>query len=1312
VAPASAKQHAEWLSLIEVSGPFLSLGTLVDAFPQGLDGHDPEMARDLRRAHGEWEEEGSVDPAIHREWVRFVLRRVLELPDEVLRTGQEMPAALSVRPSESGETLHPDIAIIDPDSGAGRLLVLLAPAGADLDAPPPHAESAASPVERLEGLCAAAGVRLGLVTNGERWTLVDARPGASTSRATWYASLWLEEQLTLRAFRSLLGVRRFFAVADDQTLEALLARSAEDQQTVTDQLGLQVRRAVEMLVHALDLADRSRDRSLLRDVTDQEVYEACLTVMMRLVVLLAAEERELLLLGDDLWDEGYAIGTLRARLRAEADAHGEEVLERRRDAWPRLLATFRAVYGGVSHGSLRLPAYGGALLDPDRFPFLEGRAHGTSWQSTPARPLPIDNRTVLHLLDALQQLEVRVPGGRELRALSFRGLDVEQIGHVYEGLLDHTALRTSEPAVALRGKKEPELALRLIEEQVERGWDELVAYLVDETGLSAKAVEKGLDAELDALSARRLSVACEGDEELHERVLPHAGLIRADSFGYPLVFPTGSLFVTADPRRRNTGTHYTPPSLTEPIVRYALEPVVYAGPAEGWERERWQLKSPTELLALKVCDIAMGSGAFLVQACRYLAERLVEAWEGADQGAAPLISPEGASSTGEPGEQLIPADPAERLLYARRLVASRCLYGVDKDPMAVEMAKLSLWLVTLQKDRPFTFLDHALRCGDSLLGITRLPQLTDLNPDPGEDAGTLSVFAQPVHDAVERAIELRAEIERSAPLDIVESEAKARLLAEADAGTADLRLVADLIVGADLGAKDYGATMTISEADVRELLTEASEVARTRIRLRAQELLNTDRPALEPDRRPFNWALEFPEVFAAPERAPGFNAIVGNPPFLGGQGLTGTLGTAFREYLVRRLADGRRGSADLCAYFFLRAGDLLGAGGGFGLLATNTIAQGDTREVGLGVMVDDRLTITRATRSRPWPGMASLEVAEVWARRNGWNGGMWLDGVATTGITSHLAPPGRVVGEPHRLAINAGRSFQGSIVLGLGFVLTPEDAAALIAADPRNRDVLFPYLTGKDLQSRPDQSPSRWVINFFDWPIEKAAEYREPFEIIESKVKPERARNKRAQYRERWWWFAERRPGLYAALSTERLAFARSLVSNYHVPARLPARVVAAHKLGVFVLDEWAEYAVVQSALHVAWAMRYSSTLGAAMNYSPSDCFETFPFPDRLPPGDAGQEFHKFRASRTRARREGLAKLANRMNDPRQEDQDLIRLRELTVEMDHQVAAAYGWDDLDLAHGFHDTRFGRHFTIGADAREEIVDRLLELNHKR
>ena len=371
------------------------------------------------------------------------------------------------------KTLRPDFVVVNPpgrpDAGKARLLVQVYPASQDLEHPVPGRTWKASPDTRMMELLHATNVRLGLVTNGERWMLVDAPRNETTGYASWYATLWLEEPITLRAFRSLLGMERFFGVQDSDTLEAMLAESAQNQQEVTDQLGYQVRRAVEVLIQSLDQADQDHGRQLLGNIPETELYEAALTVMMRLVFLFCAEERGLMLLDDELYADNYAVSTLQAQLRETADQHGEEILERRHDAWCRLLSTFRAVYGGIEHDRLKMPAYGGRLFNPDRFAFLEGRKQGTTWKDTPADPLPVNNRTVLHLLEALQYLQVKVPGGgqAESRRLSFRALDIEQIGHVYEGLLDHTAKRATEPVLGLAGTKdkEPEIPLAELEKQ-------------------------------------------------------------------------------------------------------------------------------------------------------------------------------------------------------------------------------------------------------------------------------------------------------------------------------------------------------------------------------------------------------------------------------------------------------------------------------------------------------------------------------------------------------------------------------------------------------------------------------------------------------------------------------------------------------------------------------------------------------------------------------------------------------------------------------------------------------------------------------
>ncbi|MFA6233901.1 MAG: restriction endonuclease, partial [Bacteroidota bacterium] len=558
---STPSHHTEWLSLLDVSGPFLSLPVLKEAYPQGLPAVEEGLRRDLRLAVEEWEDEVD-DVAIHRAWIDFVLHRVLGWPDGQIIDAGDIPGNLRAKEAEQGETLRPDLVLINPamwESNAGmpRVLISLYPASQQLERPIAGKVWKASPATRMMELLHGAGIVLGLVTNGAQWMLVHAPVGESAGYISWYTNLLLEEPPTFHAFAALLGAPLLFGETDERTLEALLKKSAERQQEVTEQLGLQVRASVEILVQAFDRLDAGRGGALLKDIAESRLYESAVTVMMRLVFLLSAEERSLLLHNaSELYDSHYAASTLAAQLRETADRHGEELLERRHDAWARLLALFRAVYGGLRHEDLHLPAYGGALFDPDRFPFLEGRLSGTSWQDVEADPLAVDNRTVLHVLESLQFLTERdARGTSEPRRLSFRALDIEQIGHVYESLLDHTVLRApaDRPVLGLIGKRgyEPEVDLAVLE-QLAGDWTsgsgamptKLEAFLIEQSGKSVGSLRKAVESELHAQRAARLRAACGQNEELYVRILPWAGLIRDDSYGRPVLIPPGAAYVT------------------------------------------------------------------------------------------------------------------------------------------------------------------------------------------------------------------------------------------------------------------------------------------------------------------------------------------------------------------------------------------------------------------------------------------------------------------------------------------------------------------------------------------------------------------------------------------------------------------------------------------------------------------------------------------------------------------------------------------------------------------------------------------------
>lgn len=460
----------------------------------------------------------------------------------------------------------------------------------------------------------------------------------------------------------------------------------------------------------------------------------------------------------------------------------------------------------------------------------------------------------------------------------------------------------------------------------------------------------------------------------------------------------------------------------------------------------------------------------------------------------------------------------------------------------------------------------------------------------------------------------------------------------------------------------------------------------------------------------------------------GFDAFVCNPPFMGGQKITGNLGVDYQNFLVENLARGKRGSADLCSYFFLRAASLLRKGGQFGFLATNTIAQGDTREVGLDQLTANDCVIPRAVPSRPWPGTASLEVAHVWLRRGQWTSPFLLDEKSVPGITPFLTETGTVSGPPHRLAANAGKSFQGSNVLGMGFVLKPDEAMHLIERCHRNRDVLFPYLNGEDLNSRPDQSPSRWVINFSNWPLDRdsspdhyegpvAADYPDCLAIVEEKVKPERiSKNKNPTDRDRakhWWRYGRHTPALYQAIAGMERFLIHPLTSKHHTLVFIGSGIVASHMTVVLIFKAWSEYCLLQSEIHWKWALEYGNKLENRPQYTPSDCLETFPFPARMQGlGRVGEAHYQSRQNVMLSRQEGVTSTYNRLHAPEESASDIQRLRDLHVEMDQAVAAAYGWPDLDLGHGFHETKQGNRFTISESARREVLSRLLKLNHER
>ncbi|MDP9444798.1 MAG: hypothetical protein M3P83_10835, partial [Actinomycetota bacterium] len=1251
--------------------------------------------------------------------------------------GADLPASLSDVVAEHGVLLRPDFAFrspqddaedVDPtdeaeadddvdaneaaaaapaagQEGPWRLLGMWTPWGTHPLRRSVQAGWAASPVERLAALLRARNVPIGLVSDGRWWAVVWAPRGKPVGAAVWDASLWSEEPETLAAFVALLERRRFLGVPAVERLPALLERSASAQEEVTTALGGQVRAAVEMLVRRLDELDRNAGGTLLDEIGDDDLYAGVVTVMMRVVFLLFAEERRLLPSDDARYDTAYSVGRLVEQLEQRAAIHGEQTLEHRTGAWHRLLALARALHGGVAHEDLRLPPYGGGLFNPDRFPWLEGR-DGT--------PPPVDDLTVLRMLDAVQY--VRLYGER--RRLTFRALDVEQIGYVYEGLLELEVRTAIEPVLMLRPQRDgidmipASVAVEVVTDGL-HGW---VASTYQGKKRATDATRKRATRLLTEPVASSTPVALESvlEQALAEKLVEFAPLLRLDERDRPVLVPVGGRYVASSTRRAATGAHYTPRSLAEEVVQHALEPLIYRpGPLETLDREAWQLRPSTEILVLRVADIAMGSGAFLVAACRFLADRLVEAWDVEGDREASRALAQRTVDTAD-------AEVEGVLLRARRLVAEHCLYGVDINPLAVEMAKLSLWLVTMDRERPFGFLDDRLVCGDSLLGVTSMQQLETLHLDPALGRtlhrDTLD-FGVGWRGTLARAADTRRRITATPVVTVRDVEHKARLLTEAEGAAAPLHVVADALTGAGL----HAATLSAAQRDAvfRRLFgamwtydADPDSPALGPF----LEFVNAGLPEGKEDRRPLHWPLVFPEIFTD-TNTPGFDAVIGNPPFLGGKKISGATGDDYLAWLAAWDGRGIRGNTDLAARFLLRADALLHDRGQLGYVSTNSLIEGGTLEVGLLQLEARKWVVRRGTSAHAWPSAsAALEVVEIWLSKAEVHAQAVLDGEPVPRLSVDLQPYLRETGRPADLPENDGIAFIGHYVLGSGFLLTWEEAQELLHADPRNTDVVAPFVSGADLNRRPDAGASRAIISFREWPERQARAYVEPWSRLERYVRPERQSKNAEKYPRmvhEWWKFWQYRRGLEEAAGDMEFVLALSLHGDVLLPLRVPRRQVFSHGCAVFTSDSFGDLAVLSSSAHQAWALRYGTTIAATMRYAAKDVFATLPRPDSSPELDAlGMRLDAQRRDVMLGRALGLTKLYNQVHSPAIADPAIVQLREIHEQIDLAVFAAYGWDDLDPQVGHHPTKIGTRWTVSPQARFELLDRLLVENHRR
>ena len=1225
--------------------------------------------------------------------------------------GPALPETLQFYLRDYGETLQPTYAIRDSarDDSDWLLLIEELPGVQDFDTALPTGtrQWPASPQARFERLLRETKVPAGLLVNQQAIRLVYAPRGESSGFLTFRVPEMIQVagRPLFAALDMLLSADRLFVVERKEQLPAILAASRTYQNVVSTRLAGQVLAALYELLRGFQAGHDQSSGQLLKDVLandPHQVYQGLLTVLLRLVFILFAEDRGLLST-DPLYTNHYGIGGLFERLRADA-ARYPDTMDQRFGAWAQLLTLFRLIYDGGSHGpKFDLPARRGYLFDPSRYAFLEGRQAAED-----SIAIPRISDGVLHRV--LENLLI-LDGER----LSYRNLDVEQIGSVYEAVMGFTLEVAAGPAIAITSPKKAKGGAPVtinLEELLRATPAKRGEWLQKATG--QKLAPKAAAALKSAASLADLLAAL--DRKIEKDLTP-------------AVVPAGSMIFQPSPERRRSGSHYTPRSLTSPIVEAALAPVLQQlGPEPTSE----------QILDLKVCDPAMGSGAFLVETCRQLGEHLLEAWRREDS--LPPIPPD-----------------EEELLHARRVIAQRCLYGVDRNKMAVDLAKLSLWLATLAKEHPFTFLDHALRDGDSLVGFTtRQISYFDWSDTPQQD-----IFGKRFQDRLELVLRNRAVIINSP--DTIPYETQQQRLRKADEYLMDARLTGDLLAAASFSSsksklreKDRlakGALLKRAFEKITDLAADDEIQGIVRI-LRAQGVT------------PFHWEIEFPEVF----RLGGFDVIVGNPPFAGKNTITEGNAAGYLDWLKLVHAESH-GNSDLAAHFFRRAFRLLKPGGCFGLIATNTIGQGDTRSTGLRWICGNGGVIYHARKRYKWPGQAAVIVSVVHVHKGALEGPYHLDGRAVERITAYLFHAGGSE-DPEKLVATEGKSFIGSYVLGMGFTFDDTDTKGvasplsemhrLIQKDQHNADRIFPYVGGEEVSDSPTHAHHRFVINFEDFPLRRketghswfgltedtqraqlregivapdfpghvAADWPDLLAIVEERVRPMRASDKRENYRDRWWRFAENRPGLNGALRNVSRTIAISRHSQMLPFASLPSGIVPAESLVVIALPTQAGFAVLQSRVHEVWARLMGSSIKDDLRYTPEDCFQTFPFPCDFETHSlleaAGKAYYDFRAGLLNRNNEGLTKTYNRFHDPGEMSTEIAELRRLHDAMDRAVLDAYGWVNCrptcNFFPEFDDEEEGEEESTSKkkrfryrwpdETRDDVLARLLVLNQQR
>jgi len=798
----------------------------------------------------------------------------------------------------------------------------------------------------------------------------------------------------------------------------------------------------------------------------------------------------------------------------------------------------------------------------------------------------------------------------------------------------------------------------------------------------------------------------------------YEGLLEYD----PLVEKQNShwrfLFISGEGRSAS-GSHYTPDELVQPLIKHSLDYII-----EDKLKEQDKEKA---LLSIKVCDVASGSGHILLNAARRIATELANVRTGEDQ----------------------PSPTAFR--EAVRDVIRTCIYGVDKNPLAVELCKIALWLEAHNPGGPLNFLDHHIKCGDSIVGLVHMEELQNgiaeeafkRLPDDDKDVCATLRNVNKTERAKQLSLDYNgivggkikdimadfkgfSELPERTPEEIEEKK-KAYIRLTSGDDWNRLKILADIQVAQFFIPKTKETQVKIiTDGSYRQYLAGTKQ-------LLPQAIGMAEAVAIK--KGFFHWFLEFPEVFAEG----GFDCILGNPPYLGGKKISGAYGSNFLE-VIHYEFPGVGGQSDLVTYFIRRIYQILTNSGFFSLITTNTVSEGDTREGALHyILTNYNSKLIHAIKSIKWPGIAKLFVSLLAISKGRFKGKRYLNGREVEEINSYFENESSNL-VPFTLHQNANLLFRGVDFGGTGFIIDELQRKYLIGQNQKNRDVIMPLINGEEINNDPNQSVERYIINFRDLQFEEASLYPEALEHVRKNVKPYRDTQNDKASREKWWIFKRNKVELYSKLDKIKGCFVSAFTSKYLFYSLVPIDRIYSNALNILASDDFKYFSLLQSSFHHEWARKYGSKLKNDLRYGPTDCFENYPLPADLNADNVirlqqiGDSYHNLRRNITQLMQLGLTKTYNLFhtkdlaidNIEKVSKQptavcekgyaNILKLRELHGEMDNAVLAAYGWTDIALAHDFYEVDYlpeNDHirFTISPDARREVLKRLLKLNHE-